>query len=61
VIERHLIAIGFIAGEGAGLRADPKAAGRLRGAGCPACGSPNIHRVEGCATCADCGHSKCSG
>ena len=61
VIERHLVAIGFIAGEGTGLRADPKAAGRPRGAACPSCGSLNLHRVEGCSTCADCGHSKCSG
>jgi ribonucleoside-diphosphate reductase alpha chain len=60
VIERHLVAIGFIAAEGAGLRADPKGALRPRGPCCPSCGSPNLHRVEGCATCADCGHSKCA-
>ncbi|MGA0714236.1 MAG: adenosylcobalamin-dependent ribonucleoside-diphosphate reductase [Gemmobacter sp.] len=61
VIERPLVAIGFIAAEGAGLRADPKGAMRPRGPSCPSCGSPNLHQVEGCATCADCGHSKCSG
>lgn len=66
VIERHLISIGFIAGEGMGLKADPKAeAGAMvageapRGASCPACGSYALRKVEGCLVCADCGHSKC--
>lgn len=64
VIERHLIAIGFIAGEGMGLKSDPKAevmaVGEApRGPACPACGSYAMRKVEGCMTCADCGHSKC--
>jgi len=64
VIERHLIAIGFIAGEGMGLKSDPKAEVMVvgeapRGAACPACGSYAMRKVEGCMTCADCGHSKC--
>jgi ribonucleoside-diphosphate reductase alpha chain len=64
VIERHLIEIGFLEGEGMGLKTDPKAeairVGERRGKTCPSCGSFNVHMVEGCATCADCGHSKCS-
>jgi ribonucleoside-diphosphate reductase alpha chain len=27
---------------------------------CDSCGSDNVRMVEGCMTCADCGHSKCS-
>jgi ribonucleoside-diphosphate reductase alpha chain len=63
VIEEHLIAIGFIDAAGAGLKADPHpltGAARPAGAVCENCGSPNVHMIEGCATCADCGHSKCS-
>ena len=65
VIERHLIAIGFIAGEGLGLKSDPKAevmrvGERPRGPACPSCGSHAMKMVEGCMTCADCGHSKCA-
>jgi ribonucleoside-diphosphate reductase alpha chain len=64
VIERHLIDIGFIAGEGLGLKSDPKAelmrVGEApRGASCPACGSFDLRMVEGCLTCGSCGHSKC--
>jgi ribonucleoside-diphosphate reductase alpha chain len=64
VIENHLIAIGFIEGEGMGLKADPKAE-LLRvgeapmGKACPACGSYDLRMVEGCLTCGSCGHSKC--
>ncbi|MBI1170139.1 adenosylcobalamin-dependent ribonucleoside-diphosphate reductase [bacterium] len=64
VIERHLIAIGFIEGEGLGLKSDPKAevmvvGGAPKGASCPNCGSYDLRMVEGCMTCANCGHSKC--
>ncbi|MBD3785685.1 MAG: adenosylcobalamin-dependent ribonucleoside-diphosphate reductase [Sphingomonadales bacterium] len=64
VIERHLVAIGFIAGEGMGLKSDPKAevmavGDAPRGQACPSCGSYAMRKVEGCMTCADCGHSKC--
>ncbi|TMV89238.1 adenosylcobalamin-dependent ribonucleoside-diphosphate reductase [Thioclava sp. BHET1] len=64
VIERHLIATGFIAGEGMGLKADPEAEKMLvgeapRGKACPSCGAYALRMVEGCMTCADCGHSKC--
>ncbi len=64
VIEKHLIAIGFIEGEGMGLKADPKAqvveiGGRPRTPACPSCGEHEMRMVEGCMTCASCGHSKC--
>ncbi len=63
VIERHMIETGFIAGEGMGLKADPHAQvvnlGIRRGPACPRCGQFEMRMVEGCMTCASCGHSKC--
>ena len=63
VIERHLIATGFLTGEGAGLKSDPQAdvvaIGTKRGKSCPSCGSYDLHMVEGCMTCANCNYSKC--
>jgi ribonucleoside-diphosphate reductase alpha chain len=63
VLERHMIAIGFIDGEGQGLKADPTAQvvemGGNRGKSCPSCGQYDMRMVEGCMTCASCGHSKC--
>jgi ribonucleoside-diphosphate reductase alpha chain len=63
VIERHMISIGFIAGEGMGLKSDPqsKVVGLElpRGKACPSCGQYDMRMVEGCMTCASCGHSKC--
>lgn len=63
VIERHLIEIGFIAGEGMGLKSDPQAEvvsiGAPRGKSCSSCGSYDMRMVEGCMTCASCGYSKC--
>jgi len=65
VIERHMISIGFIAGEGLGLKADPQAnvvgLEQPRGKACPSCGQYEMRMIEGCMTCASCGHSKCSG
>ncbi|WP_343116679.1 adenosylcobalamin-dependent ribonucleoside-diphosphate reductase [Ostreiculturibacter nitratireducens] len=65
VIERHLISIGFIDGEGLGLKSDPKAqvmkVGEApRGPACPSCGQFGMQMVEGCMTCPHCGYSKCS-
>jgi ribonucleoside-diphosphate reductase alpha chain len=61
VIEKHLITTGFLAGEGLGLKADPKAQvvsfGDLKP--CPSCNQYELRMVEGCMTCASCGHSKC--
>ena len=64
VIEKHMIAIGFLAGEGMGLKADPQADvvainGAPRGKACSSCGSYDLRMIEGCMTCASCGYSKC--
>ncbi|MFV0474246.1 MAG: adenosylcobalamin-dependent ribonucleoside-diphosphate reductase [Pikeienuella sp.] len=64
VIERHLVETGFIAGEGLGLKSDPEAerlavGERPSGPACPACGARGMRMIEGCMTCAECGHSKC--
>ncbi|MDO5706273.1 MAG: adenosylcobalamin-dependent ribonucleoside-diphosphate reductase [Paracoccus sp. (in: a-proteobacteria)] len=64
VIERHMIAIGFLAAEGAGLKSDPQAeivaVGETpRGPACPQCGQYGMRMIEGCMTCPSCGHSKC--
>ncbi len=62
-IERHLIEIGFIAGEGLGLKSDPHAEvvvlSTPKGKSCSSCGSFEMRMVEGCMTCASCGFSKC--
>ena len=66
VLERHMIAIGFLEGEGLGLRTDPTAQAvgteesAPRGPACPACGSHDMRMIEGCMTCAACGYSKCA-
>ncbi|MCX7560980.1 adenosylcobalamin-dependent ribonucleoside-diphosphate reductase [Sulfitobacter sp. F26204] len=63
VIEQHMIATGFIAGEGMGLKADPHAKvvglDAPRGKACSSCGQYELRMVEGCMTCGSCGHSKC--
>lgn len=60
VIERHMIAIGFLAGEGAAPKSDPVAgAAVVAGPSCPACGVPGMRMIEGCLTCPSCGHSRC--
>ena len=65
VIERHMVATGFIAGEGMGLKVDPQAeivplgGGAPKGPACSSCGSYEMRMIEGCMTCANCGYSKC--
>ena len=63
VLEQHMIAIGFLEGEGLGLKTDPTAQvvnlDAPRGPACPACGQYDMRMIEGCMTCASCGHSKC--
>ncbi|WP_300513922.1 adenosylcobalamin-dependent ribonucleoside-diphosphate reductase [Aliiroseovarius sp.] len=63
VIERHMIATGFIEGEGMGLKSDPQSEvvnlGAPRGPACPSCGQYDMRMIAGCMTCASCGHSKC--
>ncbi|QQA42101.1 adenosylcobalamin-dependent ribonucleoside-diphosphate reductase [Pelagovum pacificum] len=63
VIETHLVAIGFLDGEGSGLKTDPQAQvvqmdSRPKKS-CSSCGSYDLRMVEGCMTCANCGYSKC--
>ncbi|WP_300036102.1 adenosylcobalamin-dependent ribonucleoside-diphosphate reductase [uncultured Roseobacter sp.] len=63
VIEQHMIATGFIAGEGMGLKSDPRAQvvglENQRGQACSSCGQYELRMVEGCMTCGSCGYSKC--
>ena len=64
VIEKHMISTGFLAGEGMGLKSDPRADvvainGGPRGKACSSCGSHELRMVEGCVTCGSCGYSKC--
>lgn len=64
VLERHMIQTGFLDGEGLGLKADPQSQvvnlnGAPRGPACPACGQYEMRMIEGCLTCASCGHSEC--
>ncbi|NOD64273.1 adenosylcobalamin-dependent ribonucleoside-diphosphate reductase [Ruegeria sp. HKCCD6109] len=63
VIEQHMINIGFLEGEGMGLKSDPQAQvvnmDAPRGKACPSCGQYDMVMIEGCMTCRSCGHSKC--
>ncbi|SEN02045.1 ribonucleoside-diphosphate reductase class II [Loktanella fryxellensis] len=64
VIEKHMVATGFLSGEGAGLKSDPQAdvvslGAAPRGKACGSCGSYDLRMVEGCMTCGSCGFSKC--
>jgi ribonucleoside-diphosphate reductase alpha chain len=66
VIERHLIAIGFMAKPAPGASDAERAAAAEAGAEgalarrCPRCGAPGLVRLEGCDTCVSCGYSKCA-
>ena len=64
VIERHMVATGFLAGEGMGLKSDPHAeiaviGERPAGPACPSCGQYGLMMIEGCKTCPSCGYSEC--
>ena len=64
VLEQHMVAIGFIEGEGMGLKADPQAEAvavgeRPKGKPCPSCGEYGMKMESGCESCPSCGHSKC--
>lgn len=64
VIEKHMVATGFLAGEGMGLKADPQADvvtlnNKPKGKACASCGSYELRMIEGCMTCGSCGYSKC--
>jgi len=71
VIERHMIAIGFLPprkeraaieeqkiAAGNGLISDQRPAA-LRMAQCPKCGAASLIRIEGCDQCTSCDYSKC--
>jgi len=63
VIERHLVAIGFMASRG--LVAEDKRAVAIAAEGaparrCPRCSSATFVKLEGCDSCLSCGYSKCS-
>ncbi|MEM6657383.1 MAG: adenosylcobalamin-dependent ribonucleoside-diphosphate reductase [Pseudomonadota bacterium] len=64
VIEQHMIHIGFLEGEGMGLKSDPQAQvvnlDAPSGKACPSCGQYDMVMIEGCMTCRSCGYSKCS-
>jgi ribonucleoside-diphosphate reductase alpha chain len=71
VIERHMIAIGFLParGRGAAIGEQKVAAGNAlisdqrslgaRMAQCPKCGEAALIRIEGCDQCTSCDYSKC--
>ena len=64
VIERHMVAIGFLEGDPAAdndtplpraVAANPSG----RRASCPKCGHPGLVKKEGCDSCDNCGWSRC--
>ena len=74
VIEKHLIAIGFMAKslEDSDAERAAQAAQAVQSAGsqssgasgisaqrCPRCASPGFVKMEGCETCIECGYSRC--
>jgi ribonucleoside-diphosphate reductase alpha chain len=63
VIERHLVAIGFMNPRDGRLAGEPhaiaKAAEGAPARHCPRCGSPSFVKLEGCDSCLACGYSKC--
>ncbi|HEY1709471.1 MAG TPA: LAGLIDADG family homing endonuclease [Rhizomicrobium sp.] len=64
VIERHLIATGFMAPRETLLPSEERRAVAVAGEGaparfCPRCGSPSLIQLEGCESCVSCGYSKC--
>jgi ribonucleoside-diphosphate reductase alpha chain len=66
VIERHLIAIGFMtpleeaAAPAKDRRAMAMAAEGLPARFCPRCSAPGFVKIEGCDTCVTCGYSRCN-
>jgi ribonucleoside-diphosphate reductase alpha chain len=65
VIERHMVAIGFMTPRDGVLPQEERRAVAMAGEGapakyCPRCGSPSLIQLEGCDSCVSCGYSKCS-
>ncbi len=66
VIEKHMLATGFLKHSAAGTGDPVMLAQRLAvgerpagGSSCPRCGESALAYQEGCATCLSCGYSKC--
>jgi ribonucleoside-diphosphate reductase alpha chain len=62
VIERHLIATGFMPAREtphASVQSVAVAIGEARTRYCPRCSTPGLIRQEGCDTCIACGYSRC--
>ncbi len=64
LIERHLVAIGFMNPREKlelppEIRAIAVGGEENRGRPCPRCGSPSLVQLEGCDTCVSCGFSRC--
>ena len=63
VIERHLVATGFMPPRETIADQTPQAvavaAGEIRGRTCPRCGGPAVIRQENCDNCIACGYSRC--
>ena len=64
VIERHLVATGFMPPRDRLTQPETAesvavAAGERRGRTCPRCGSPSFIRQENCDVCIACGFSRC--
>ena len=64
VLETHMVKIGFLEGEGLGLKEDPKSNQVINFSenkvkACTSCGQFEMQMVEGCMTCRSCGYSKC--
>ena len=64
VIERHMVAIGFLKDDNFGINSDSKVqvvnARESLGKMCSNCGQFGVYMSEGCMTCVYCGYSKCS-
>jgi ribonucleoside-diphosphate reductase alpha chain len=65
VIERHLVAIGFMTPRqgpliGEEIRAVAVAAEGAPARSCPRCGAASFVRLEGCDSCVSCGYSRCA-
>ena len=64
VIERHLVAIGFMTPRNGKIITEDRRAAAIAAEGaparrCPRCSSPTFVKLEGCDSCLSCGYSKC--
>jgi len=64
VIERHLVATGFMTPRETPIPREERRAVALAAEGaparyCPRCSSPSFVKIEGCDTCVACGYSRC--